>query len=396
MTFEPPLLLTPGPLTTAPGVRRAMARDWGSRDAAFIALTQEVRDRLLALAYGEATHVATPLQGSGTYAVEAALGTLIRPTDRLLVLVNGAYGERMDLIARRLRLHTTVLRFRENQPIDPDTVKQRLAEDPGITHVGLVHCETTTGILNPLDVIAKTVAGAGRRLLVDSMSAFGALPLDLRRTPVGAVMASSNKCLQGVPGVAFVLAERDWLESSAGVSPSTCLDLHAQWQALEADGQWRFTPPVQVVAALAQALRDLEAEGGPAVRLRRYEANLDALLAAASRAGLRPFLARAVQAPIIVTFHAPTSGFDFGAFYRALLARGFAIYPGKLTQAQTFRIGCIGDIVPADFERLSGALGPALAEAIAGRTPPPGPMRLGRRTARTARAGSDATGSTQP
>ena len=365
---SPPLLLTPGPLTTTPAVRQAMTLDWGSRDAAFIALTQEVRDRLLALAHGEASHVAVPVQGSGTYGVEAALGALVRPTDQLLVLANGAYGERMDAIARRLGLPSQVLRAPENQPIDPDAVKRRLAEDLRITHVALVHCETTTGILNPLEAIADVVAEAGRRLLVDSMSAFGALPLDLRRTPVGAVVASSNKCLQGAPGVAFVLVERDWLAACAQVSPSVCLDLHAQWRALEADGQWRFTPPVQVVAALAQALRELEAEGGPAARLRRYEANLDALLAAAGRSGLEPYLPRAVQAPIIVTFHAPGEGFDFDAFYQALLARGFAIYPGKLTQAATFRIGCIGDLVPADFDRLGDALGPALAEAMAGRT----------------------------
>jgi len=363
-----PLLLTPGPLTTAPAVRQAMARDWGSRDADFIALTREVRARLLAVAHGEATHVAIPVQGSGTYGIEAALGSLVRPTDRLLVLANGAYGERMDLIARRLGLQSQVLRVPEDQPVDPDSVKRRLADDPRITHVALVHCETTTGILNPLKVIAEAVAEAGRRLLVDSMSGFGALPLDLRRTPVGAVVASSNKCLQGTPGVAFALVERDWLAACVQVSPSVCLDLHAQWRALEADGQWRFTPPVQVVAALAQALRDLEAEGGPAVRLHRYEANLDALLAAAGRVGLRPYLPRAVQAPIIVTFHAPDGGFDFEAFYRALLSRGFAIYPGKLTQAQTFRIGCIGDLVPADFDRLGMALGPALAEAMAART----------------------------
>ncbi len=358
-----PLLLTPGPLTTAPSVRQAMAADWGSRDEAFIALTREMRERLLAVAHGQARHVAVPLQGSGTYGLEAAVGSLIRPGDTLLVLANGAYGERMASIAQRLGLSVTVLRWPEDQAVDVETVRQALAHDAAITHVALVHCETTTGLLNPLEPVAAVVAAAGRKLILDAMSSFGALPLDLRRAPVGAVLASSNKCLQGAPGVAFALVEQAWLEASEGVSRSMSLDLHAQWRGLEANGQWRFTPPVQVVAALVQALRDLEAEGGPPMRLRRYEGNLAILLEAARRLGLRLFLDRAVQAPIIATFHAPKDGFAFEPFYRALARRGFLIYPGKLTQADTFRIGCIGDVGAQDFERLADALGPALAEA---------------------------------
>jgi 2-aminoethylphosphonate-pyruvate transaminase len=360
---DTPLLLTPGPLTTDPAVRAAMLKDWGSRDPAFIALTAELRARLVQLVAGEDTHVAVPIQGSGTYVLEAAIGTLVGPSDKLLVLVNGAYGERMAAIARRLGRAVEILRFEEDQPVDPAAASAALT-DASITHVALVHCETTTGILNPCDAIAAVVAEAGRVLILDAMSSFGALPIDLRRTRIGAVLASSNKCLEGAPGVAFAIVARALLETSVGRSASLSLDLAAQWRGFEADGQWRFTPPVQVVAALVEALRRLEREGGPAARLARYRANLEALLGGATAVGLELYLDRALQAPIIATFRTPGDRpFDFDAFYQALFRRGFIIYPGKITRTETFRIGCIGAVHPADFERLGAALGPALDEA---------------------------------
>jgi len=360
---DAPLLLTPGPLTTDPAVRAAMQKDWGSRDPAFIALTAELRARLVQLAKGDATHVAVPIQGSGTYILEAAIGSLVGASDKLLVLANGAYGERMASIAKRLGRAVEVLRCDEDRPVDPDAVFDAL-KDASITHVALVHCETTTGILNPSEAVADVVAEAGRVLLLDAMSSFGALPINLSRTQIGAVLASGNKCLEGAPGVAFALVERALLAGSAGRSASLSLDLAAQWQGFEADGQWRFTPPVQVVAALVEALRLLEREGGPAARLRRYQANLDTLIAGATAVGLELYLERALQAPIIATFRAPGGRrFNFDAFYQALVRRGFIIYPGKLTRAETFRIGCIGAVRPADFERLGAALGPALDEA---------------------------------
>ena len=358
-----PLLLTPGPLTTEPAVRAAMAADWGSRDPAFIALTAELRERLLRVANASATHVAVPIQGSGTYALEAAAATLLGPDDTLLVLINGAYGERMAAIAHRLGHRVEVLRWAEDMAVHPAEVRAALAANAAITHVAAVHCETTTGILNPLPDIAAAVADAGRVLLVDAMSSFGALPLDAAALPAPVVLASSNKCLQGAPGVAFALVERTLLARCEGHSASTALDLHAQWRGFDGNGQWRFTPPVQVVAALVEALRGLEAEGGPPARLARYRANCDTLLDGAAALGLRLYLDRAVQAPIIATFHAPPAPFDFARFYDALVARGFAIYPGKLTRGETFRIGCIGAVVPADMARLVAALGPALAEA---------------------------------
>jgi 2-aminoethylphosphonate-pyruvate transaminase len=220
----------------------------------------------------------------------------------------------------------------------------------------VIHCETTTGLLNPLAELALLVAAAGRKLLVDAMSSFGALPLDLSALPATAVMASSNKCLEGAPGLGFALIDKDALAAAKGNSPSLCLDLHEQWRGFEANGQWRFTPPVQVVAALAEALRQLAAEGGPAARLARYRENCDLLIDGMARLGFPLLLDRALQAPIIATFRHPETGFDFERFYQALAARGFVIYPGKLSKAESFRIGCIGAVNAADFRRLLAAV----------------------------------------
>jgi 2-aminoethylphosphonate-pyruvate transaminase len=350
---KPPLLLTPGPLTTDPRVRQAMTRDWGSRDEAFIALTAELRTRLLAVANGAASHVAVPIQGSGTFVVEAAIASLVRPTDKLLVLVNGAYGRRIVEIARRLGRSALVLEWAEDQSVEAGAVARALADDPAITQVALVHCETTSGLLNPLAEIAAAVAKASRPLILDAMSSFGALPIDLATIPISAVLASSNKCLEGAPGLGFALVERAALAAAKGVSPSLSFDLHDQWRGFEDNGQWRFTPPVQVVAALVEALRLLEAEGGPSARLARYQSNLDILVRGFTGLGYPLYLDAALQAPIIATFRPPTDRpFDFQSFYDALAANGFIIYPGKLTQEPSFRIGCIGAVNPADFERL--------------------------------------------
>lgn len=357
-----PLLLTPGPLTTHPETRRAMMRDWGSRDGAFIALTAELRRRLLAVVNADARFAAVPLQGSGTFIVEATIATLIGPAARLLVLVNGAYGERMVAIARRLGRAVTVAAWPEDQPVDPDGVARALAEDPAITHVALVHCETTTGLRNPLAAIAAVVAGQGKALLVDAMSSFGALDIDLERVPLTAAMASSNKCLEGVPGLGFALIAKEALTAARGLSPSLSLDLHDQWRGFEANGQWRFTPPVQVVAALVSALRRLEAEGGPPARLARYQANFDILARGMAELGFRSYLDPAVQAPIIATFHRPAeSWFQFETLYQGLADRGFLIYPGKLSRGESFRIGCIGAIGPEDFHRLLAAMADIVA-----------------------------------
>jgi 2-aminoethylphosphonate-pyruvate transaminase len=330
-----------------------MLTDWGSREPDFIALTKELRERLLNVVNADDAYAAVPLQGSGTYVVEAALGTLVGPKSKLLVLVNGAYGERIAAITRRLGRSVETLAWPQDTPIDAARASEALAKDKAVTHLAMVHCETTSGILNPLGAVAEAAKGAGVPLIVDAMSSFGALPIDLRATPLMAVLASSNKCLEGAPGLGFAVVAKTALEAAAGISPSISLDLHAQWRGLETDGQWRFTPPVQVVAALVEALRQLEDEGGQTARLKRYRANFAVLADGMGRLGFELYLDPAVQAPIIATFREPKGrGFVFADFYRALSARGFVIYPGKLTKEPSFRIGCIGAVSPEDFGRL--------------------------------------------
>jgi 2-aminoethylphosphonate-pyruvate transaminase len=354
-----PYLLTPGPLTTSDATRRAMLRDWGSRDADFIALTARIRDRLVALVDGGDDYVCLPLQGSGTFAVEAALGSLVPPGGGLLVAANGAYGRRLAEIARRLGRACTLWETPEDRPVDAAELDRRLAADPSLGQVAVIHCETTSGILNPLAELAEVCAEHGRGLLVDAMSTFGALPIDAPALSIEALMASSNKCLEGVPGIGFVIARASTLRGAEGRSSSLSLDLYAQWQGFESNGQWRFTPPVQVLAALDAALRQHAAEGGVAGRGARYAGNCRALVSGMRELGFETLLDDAVQAPVIVTFREPADpNYDFAKFYAALHERGYAIYPGKLTSAPSFRIGCIGAI---DAEVIAGAL-----EAVAG------------------------------
>ncbi len=358
-----PYLLTPGPLTTSDTVKQAMLRDWGSRDETFIAMNRDLRDRLVALANGEQTHVCVPLQGSGTFAIEATIATLVPRDGKLLVLVNGAYGRRMVQAARIMGRAVEALEWSEDQLVDPRTLDQRLADGKDITHVAVVHCETTSGILNPIEGVAEVVAGHGRALIIDAMSAFGALPLDAREILFAAVVASSNKCLEGVPGMGFALIRRDVLERCKGNAHSLSLDLFDQWEGFEKNGQWRFTPPTQVIAAFLQALDEHAAEGGVAGRGARYARNHEILVDGMEALGFRCLLAREDQAPIIVTFHMPADQhFTFAEFYKRLSAKGFLIYPGKLTIADSFRVGCIGHLGEAEMRAALDAIGSVLEE----------------------------------
>ena len=358
-----PVLLTPGPLTTSLSVKQAMLHDWGSRDAGFIAINARVRRRLVALAGGEGSHVCVPVQGSGTFAVEAAIGSLIPATGKVLILVNGAYGQRMKRICAYYGRDHVSLEWPEDTPVDPDQVATALAADDAISHVLVVHCETTSGILNPVQAVAQVVALAGRRLLVDAMSAFGAIALDVSHIPVDAVMASSNKCLEGVPGMGFVIVRESWLARCEGNSPSLSLDLYDQWQVMEQNAQWRFTPPIHCIVAFDQALTEHEEEGGVAGRGARYAANCRTLVEGMRAMGFETLLPDALQAPIIVTFHMPADPrFDFQRFYDALSALGYLIYPGKLTVADSFRIGCIGRIGETEIRGALAAITEVLAQ----------------------------------
>ncbi|HOB63175.1 MAG TPA: 2-aminoethylphosphonate--pyruvate transaminase [Candidatus Competibacteraceae bacterium] len=356
-----PYLLTPGPLTTSLATKQAMLRDWGSWDDDFNALTAGVCQRLLQVAHAEERCVCVPLQGSGTYAVEATLATLIPRQGKVLVLMNGAYGQRMAKIMHYLERSCVTLNTGDYRPPTPAQVDEILSADPDISHVAVVHCETSSGILNPVEAIAAVTARHGRRLIIDAMSAFGALPLDMRELPCDAVVASANKCFEGVPGFGFALIDRTALEGCAGHSHSLSLDLYDQWAYMARTGQWRFTPPTHVVAAFAQALDQHAAEGGVGGRLARYTANRDLLVAGMRAMGFRTLLADRWLSPIIVTFHSPGDPrFDFHAFYRLIKDRGFIIYPGKLTAVESFRIGCIGQLFA---EQMQGVL-TAVREAL--------------------------------
>ena len=358
-----PLLLTPGPLTTSLRTKQAMLHDWGSWDRAFNRITGEVCDRLVGIVRGDASHVCVPLQGSGTFAVEAALGTLVPRDGKVLVPNHGAYCARILRILDILGREAVDLPLPENRPIAPGVVEAALRADPAITHVALVHCETGTGILNPLNEIAAAVAAQGRELIVDAMSSFGAIEIDLRTTPLAALVSASGKCLEGVPGMGFAIVRRDALAACAGRSHSLAMDLHEQWVYMTRTTQWRFTPPTHVVVALREALRQFDEEGGQPARHARYRANCDALVDAMRALGLKPFLGPDVQAPIIVTFHAPASpAYDFGRFYESVRRKGFILYPGKLTTVETFRIGCIGALAVEDIAKVADAVRSALAE----------------------------------
>ena len=367
-----PILLTPGPLTTSLATKAAMLRDWGSWDSAFNAVTAEIRRKVLAIVHGEATHTVVPLQGSGTFAVEAAVNTLVPRNGHLLVLINGAYGTRLARLAGMMGRRVSTFETAEDVPTTPPDVDRLLAADRSITHVGLIHCETSTGILNPLPEIAATVARHGRRLVVDAMSSFGALPIDARTTPFDALVAASGKCVEGPPGMGFVIAREDVLAAAAGNSTSLALDLHDQWQYMEKTTQWRYTPPTHVVVAFNAALDQLLAEGGAPARLARYRANCAALVGAMEALGLRVFLRPEIQAPIIVTFHAPADpAYAFKPFYERVRDKGFILYPGKLTQVETFRVGCIGAIGPDEMRQAVHAIGDSLVEMGIRRITPP-------------------------
>jgi 2-aminoethylphosphonate-pyruvate transaminase len=314
---------------------------WG----AFNALTASVCRDLVAIVDGQSDHVCVPLQGSGTFAVEAALGTLVPRGGKVLVPDNGAYCKRIVRILGYLGRDAVVLPHGEQDPADPARIDAALAADASITHVAQVHCETGTGILNPLAEIAEAVARNGRRLIIDAMSSYGAIPIDARTLRFDALVAASGKCLEGVPGMGFVITRRAALEASAGNSASLAMDLLDQWQYMQKTGQWRFTPPTHVVAALRAALDQYQAQGGLGARLARYRGNCAALISGMRELGFHMFLPAALQAPIIVTFHAPADpNYEFKEFYARVRERGFILYPGKLTAVETFRVGCIGAI----------------------------------------------------
>ena len=358
-----PILLTPGPLTTTLRTKLAMLKDWGSWDSDFNAVTARLRAQLLDIVHGHETHVVVPLQGSGTFSVEAAVATVVPRDGHVLVLDNGAYCKRAAKLTQMMGRRASVLAFAEEEPVSAQALEARLAEDASITHVVLIHCETGTGVLNPFAEVSEVCARRGKGLIVDAMSSFGAIEIDARRLRFDALVAASGKCLEGVPGMGFVFLRKAILAGCAGNSQSLAMDLHDQHAYMEKTTQWRFTPPTHVMVALAEAMAQYVEEGGQPARLARYRDNCATLIDGMRGLGLKPFLRPEVQAPIIVTFHAPAHpAYDFKRFYAAAKARGFILYPGKLTQVETFRVGCIGAIGRNEMRQAVDAVADTLRE----------------------------------
>ncbi|WP_421196286.1 2-aminoethylphosphonate--pyruvate transaminase [Aeromonas enteropelogenes] len=359
------LLLTPGPLSTTATVRAAMLQDSCTWDADYNqGVVEPIRRELVRLATGpeyESDYSAVLLQGSGSYVVESVLGSAIGVDECLLIINNGAYGARMGEMARCLGLRHHELDCGETTRPEPAAIEAMLVRHPEITHLAMVHCETTTGMLNPLEEVAELCQRRGIRLIVDAMSSFGGLPIDMGRLGIEFLISSANKCIQGVPGFGFVIARRAALAACAGRARSVSLDLHAQWQTMEQQGgKWRFTSPTHTVLAFAQALRELDEEGGIAARHQRYSENQRTLVAGMAALGFAPLLPEKWQSPIITAFYSPAHpDYRFTDFYQRLKGQGFVIYPGKVSQADCFRIGNIGDVTPARVRCLLAAMASA-------------------------------------
>ena len=353
-----PYLLTPGPLTTSRSVKMALMADWGSRDVEFRQVVREIREELLRLAGCDNSYECVLMQGSGTFAIEAALGSLT-PAKRkkTLVVANGAYGERAAQILEKLGRNHVKISKSDTTQLSPSHVTKTLEEDLNISHVWLIHCETTSGIVNPLSDLAKEVKDRDCVLMVDAMSSFGALDINMKRDDIDVLVSSSNKCIEGIPGFSYVIVKKSLLVASEGNSHSVVLDLYDQWKGLETNGQFRFTPPTHALVAFRQALRELESEGGIAARGVRYQRNASVLVKGLAKLGIEPLLGDNASGPIIQTFLTPRdANFKFEVFYDALRAKGFAIYPGKLTKRDSFRIGTIGRLDEAVMERVVVAI----------------------------------------
>jgi len=363
MPDNPYILLTPGPLSTSKGVKATMLRDWCTWDDDYNSIVRGLREKLTALATPEPGYTSVLMQGSGTFSVEAVIGTALPGDGKLLVVANGAYGKRIATIARTLHIPHAIMDLGETGRPDPRTLSRELDRNPEISHVAVVHCETTTGMLNPVEELGQVVKAAGRVYIVDAMSSFGGIPMDQAAVGADFLISSANKCIQGVPGFGFVIARRAALEACAGQARSLSLDLHGQWKVMEEKGgKWRFTSPTHVVRAFATAMEELEAEGGVAARHARYVRNQNMLVSGMRELGFDTLLPREHQSPIITSFISPREpGYRFQDFYDALKAKGFVIYPGKVTDHETFRIGNIGDVHPLDIERLLRAVAGSMA-----------------------------------
>lgn len=358
-------LLTPGPLTTTDSVKQEMLFDHCTWDDDYKSITQDIRKKLLELAHvSEDEYTVVLMQGSGTFGVEAVLSSVIANDDKLLIVANGAYGERMVDIAEHAGICHVVYNEVYYKVPDAQKVAEILDNDPSITHVSMVHSETTSGILNDIEAVAKAVKARNRTMIVDAMSSFGGVDIPVGEWGIDFIISSANKCIQGVPGFSFVIADREKLIASKGKARSLSLDLYDQWETMNKDGKWRFTSPTHVVLAFSQALKEMEEEGGIPARSRRYTENNKLLIQKMAELGIHPYIDAEHQGPIITTFYYPENHkFSFTEMYTYIKERGYAIYPGKVTEADTFRIGNIGEIYRDDILKLMEIITEFLGES---------------------------------
>lgn len=357
-------LLTPGPLTTTETVKKEMLFDHCTWDDDYKKITLWIRKRLLELAHvDENEYTCVLMQGSGTFGVESVITSSVSKEDHLLILANGAYGLRMGDIAKHAGLNYTISEVSYDEIPDADAVARMLEKDPSITHVSMVHSETTSGILNDIQAVSRVVKAAGRTMIVDAMSSFGGIEIPVQEWGIDFIISSANKCIQGVPGFSFIICKRDALKACEGKAISLSLDLYDQWKCMEADGKWRFTSPTHVVLAFAKALEELKEEGGIQARYARYVENNAILIAELAKLGFKPYVGAEHQGPIITTFFYPENKkYTFQEMYQYIKDRGYAIYPGKVTDAETFRIGNIGEIYPEDMHKVCSIIEEFLQE----------------------------------
>ena len=351
-------LLTPGPLTTTETVKKEMMFDHCTWDNDYKEITQEIRAGLLKLAHvDEDTYTAILMQGSGTFGVESVLTSSVGTKDKLLIAANGAYGERMEDIAKHAGIVYEIYHQDYDKVPDAKVIEKILNEDPTITHVSMVHSETTSGILNDITSVAKVVKAKGRMMIVDAMSSFAGVDIPVGELGIDFLISSANKCIQGVPGFSFIIAKKEALRKTKGQARSLSLDLYDQWETMNKDGKWRFTSPTQVVLAFAQAMKELKEEGGILARSKRYRDNNREIIKRFKKMGFKTYIDEVHQGPIITTFLFPEDcNFTFEEMYDYIKERGYAIYPGKVTEAATFRIGNIGEIYKEDVEKLCGIM----------------------------------------
>ncbi|WP_455583407.1 2-aminoethylphosphonate--pyruvate transaminase [Lactiplantibacillus pentosus] len=357
---QPYLLLTPGPLSTTASVKDAMQIDYCTWDSDYRQVTETIRQQILAMAQADAeTYTTVLLQGSGSFGVEATIGTAVpRTKATLMIAINGAYGQRISQIAEYYGIPHVDVVFNEDEAVDPARIEATLTAHPEITHFATVHSETTTGILNPIEALMPIMHAHGIVTIIDAMSSLGGVPINVDELDCDYLISSANKCVQGVPGFAFIIAKQSTLAQTVDNARPLCLDLYDQWQAMtKQPGKWRFTSPTHVVHAFAQALIELQAEGGVTPRYERYHANQKLLSDGMQALGFDLVIDPAIQGPIITSFKYPNTDFDFADFYQFIKQRGFVIYPGKVSNIPSFRIGTIGDVEPSDIQRLLTIIG---------------------------------------